>query len=168
MRHRLLCDLASKRLHKMIGLALLGGLLLLGEPVPIKAQTLAQTRAVVDARLANLWDVILLRQTIHYINYGTYFQGMITHLTIPTDGQDIYPDNYGARPTDQKTNWIDFWDTAIPQTLPMALVIDTYDGPEGKGFTATVYVYYQGILYSRSKSTGPEGASRTKGWHTIP
>lgn len=129
--------------------------------------TLGQVRDKVDQKLVLLWNVLLLRQIGHYQMYGSYFQGMITHSAIPADGTDVIPDNWGSKPTDQMTNWLDFWGSDLPADLPMAIVIDTYSGPLGSGFTATVYASYQGIYYTRSKSIGPESRYRTKQWDVI-
>lgn len=145
--------------------ALLCLLLLVGST---GAQTdLAALRLTVDARLAELWQTILMRQALHYQMYGTFFQGIRTHNYIPNDGNESYPDNAGSKPTDQDTNWHDFMESELPGELPMALVVDTYDGPRGAGFSATVYVYANGKLYSRSKAIGPERLRLNSSWHEV-
>jgi hypothetical protein len=135
---------------------------------PATAQTdINQLKALIDARLAPLWRHILTRQTIHYQMYDKYFQGLSTHGDIPADGAEVLLDLHGASPTDQPTNWLDFLGDDLPESLPMALVIDTYDGPGGTGFVASVYVFANGNLYSRSKGIGPERARLTKSWHRV-
>ncbi len=148
---------------------LLVAVLIVSEPQPVTAQVnLSALKAQIDGELALLWDIILTRQLAHYSMYGKWFQGMITHGTIPADGNVAFPDNWGSSPTDQNTNWQDFLDTRLPATLPMAITIDVYTGPLGSGFTACVWAYANGDLYRRCKAIGPEKQPRTLDWHIYP
>lgn len=131
----------------------------------VSAQTLDQVRQQVDAELVNLWAIILQKQTMHHVLYGQFFQGLMTHNVIPGDGTRLHLDLQGANPSDQITNWIDFLEQDLPADLPMAITIDVYEGPRGSGFNATVYVCYQGVIYTRSKAIGPLAATLTQSWH---
>jgi hypothetical protein len=152
-----------KRRLVLVSLALL----LLLTPAAHAQTPLQQLRDLIDARLASMWQMLLIRQTLHYASYGSYFQGLVTHGIIPADGVETFPDNAGSRPTDQVTNWHDFLSADLPTQLPMAIVINVYDGPRGKGFQACVYVYAAGQLYSRCKAIGPERLRRTIEWHAV-
>jgi hypothetical protein len=114
-----------------------------------------------------MWQTLLIRQTLHYASYGRYFQGIRTHVIIPADGFETFPDNAGSRPTDQIANWHDFLEADLPALLPMAIVVNTYEAVTGSGFQACVYVYAAGTLYSRCKAIGPEAAHRTLVWYVV-
>lgn len=47
--------------------------------------------------------------------------------------------------------------------MPAAMVIDVYDGPQGKGWQATVFVRVLGTVYSRTQQVGPE-TWRNRAW----
>lgn len=129
--------------------------------------TLAQTRTRVDNWLATHWPQFVARQENYFTNKGRYWQGLLTHTTVPphtsgADGDSI-GDRINIHPTDQFEDWI----TAFPEwenvALPAAVKVDVYDGPQGKGYCATLYVRFNGVLYSRAQNVGPE-AFRTYGW----
>lgn len=127
--------------------------------------TPAQIRDAVDARLATLWAAIQNKEDTYAANHaGRYWQGLRTHTVTPADGVTITP-NIGTRtPSDQP----DPWPLAIRNaTLPMALQVDVYDGPEGVGYVATVTVAINGQDFQRSAQVGPE-TWRAKGWAPIP
>lgn len=140
--------------------------------------TLAQVRSVVDARLTDLWtNVIRPRQAIYFGNRGRFWQGIITtRLTLLPDNRtadaetaEVAPDT-AARPTDQAESWVDAG-VNVGATLPMALQIDAYDGPNGRGFVATAYVKHNGNVYARAQEHHESGAAgepwRTHGWRVL-
>lgn len=134
----------------------------------VQSQTnLPALRNQIDARLAALWDIILDRQVAHYASYGTWFQGLVTHGSIPADGAMLFPDNWGSSPSDQLTNWQDFLGAHLPNSLEMAISIDTYNGPLGSGFTACVWVFANGDLYRRCRAIGPEARDRLVPWELV-
>ncbi len=122
--------------------------------------TLAQIKSAVDTWLTPKWTAVQNLQATRLANTGTYFQGLITHLAIPADNASTAPDNLAAHPTDQADRWADF--LTLPATIPCGLRLDVYDGPDGMGFTATVYVVVLGTLYARTVQVGPET------WRTAP
>jgi hypothetical protein len=132
--------------------------------------TLLQLRTRVDAWLADKWPTVVARQDNYLANRGHYWQGLLTHTIVPThtnsvDG-DAVPDRLVVHPTDV----FEDWKTAFPEwdgvNIPAALKIDVYDGPQGKGWCATIYIRYNGTLYSRSRNVGPE-SERTEAWHVV-
>lgn len=125
--------------------------------------TAQQIRNAIDARLALMWVAIQSRENTYYANNGHYWQGVRTHTTYPTDGGEVLPDVGNNTPTDQPTAWPA---ALLANPIPMALEIDVYDGPLGKGYQATVYVTISGKTWSRSAQVGPE-IYRTRGWHEL-
>ena len=131
------------------------------------AGTLAQARQKVDDWLADKWPIIAERQNNYFLNRGVYCQGLRTHTIIPAytsgaDGDSV-ADQLNANPTDQFSNWSNVFPEWEGVAIPCALKCDVYDSPEGKGWVATVYVRYNGVVYKRSRNVGPE-SFRTKAW----
>lgn len=133
--------------------------------------TLNQLRTRVDAWLADKWPTVVARQQNYFANRGQYWQGLKTHTIDPahTNGSDgdSVPDRLNAQPTDAFSNWSNVfpeWD-GVP--IPCALKVDVYDGPQGKGWVATIFIRFNGVLYSRSQNVGPE-SYRTEPWHIVP
>lgn len=129
--------------------------------------TLIQTRNRIDAWLFAHWPTFVARQENYLTNRGNYWQGLLTHTVTPshTTGNDAdsIADRISIHPTDQFEDWI----TAFPEwsgvTLPAAVKVDVYSGPQGKGYCATIYVRFNGVLYSRAQNVGPE-SFRTYAW----
>jgi hypothetical protein len=97
---------------------------------------------------------------------GRYWQGLWSH-TIHIDqtdalDQDAPADALTSSPTDQAEDWGEFG-TAFDGNLPCRIRIDTYDGPSGQGWYATVQVRYMGTIYQRSKGYGP--VNHDAEWH---
>lgn len=132
--------------------------------------TLAQLRTRVDAWLADKWPTVVARQQNYFANRGQYWQGLRTHTLYPahTNGADgdAVPDRLDAGPSDQFSTWRNVFPEWDGLPIPCALQIDTYDGPQGKGWVATIFVRYNGVLYSRSQNVGPE-SGRTQPWQVI-
>lgn len=132
--------------------------------------TLNQVRTTVDNWLADKWSIVQTRQSSSLINRGMYWQGLITHTVIPvfttlTNGDSI-PDRVIIKPSDELYTWNDIMPEWVGTLLPCAFVMNVYDGPQGKGYVGTVYVRYNGTLYSRSRNVGPE-TSRNVAWHVV-
>lgn len=94
-----------------------------------------------------------------------YWQGIRTATVAPTAGTAVAPD-LTRRPTDQTEGWADFGAT-IPATLEVALTVDVYDAPLGKGWTASVEVKVGAEVWRRSRAVGPEAPARTTGWVNV-
>lgn len=124
--------------------------------------TRAQIEAAVDNRLANLWSAIQNKEDQYAANHnGRYWQGLRTMSFTPADGTTALPDIGQNCPTDQQGQP---WPNAILTTpMEMALRIDVYDGPQGDGYQATVYVSIAGGTWYRTQQVGPE-TYRNQGW----
>ena len=132
--------------------------------------TLSQMRDRVDSWLAARWPTVVARQQNYFVNRGRYWQGLITHSLLPEhtnsrDG-DALADRLAVNPTDQFENWAVVFPEWSTELLPAAIQIDVYDGPAGKGWVATIWVKYNGTIYSRSQNVGPE-SHRTQSWHVV-
>lgn len=129
--------------------------------------TLAQLRTRVNTFLSNHWPTFVARQENYFQNRGRYWQGLLTHTIVPNHTNaaegDSIADRLRINPTDQFEDWI----AAFPEwdgvSIPAALKCDVYDGPRGKGYCVTLYIYYNGTLYSRAQNVGPE-SERTYDW----
>jgi hypothetical protein len=132
--------------------------------------TLNQVRTKVDAWLADKWPTVVARQQNYFANRGQYWQGLRTHSAVPafTNSQDgdAAADQLNAQPTDAFSNWSNVFPEWDGLPIPCALQIDVYDGLEGKGWVATVWVRYNGVLYTRSQNVGPE-SWRSQAWTVV-
>lgn len=135
--------------------------------------TLTQVRNFVDARLTTLWtDVIVPRQETYAGNHGGRFWQGIRCIDLeglldnPQSALNVVlemaPD-LTRKPTDQAASWAAA-NVNLGATIPMALQIDTYDGPAGAGFVGQVWAKHNGTIYTRAQGYGPEAAARTFAW----
>lgn len=137
------------------------------------AETLVQVRNRIDTFLTNHWNLVVTRENTYASNHGgNYWQGLISHSIVPSHTGAVVGDSVGDQftltPTDQPSSWNDALpgETWLTESWPAALTIDTYDGPLGKGWVATVYVRYSGTIYFRVKAFGPD-TSYDKPWSIL-
>lgn len=132
--------------------------------------TLAQLRTRVDDWLAARWPTVLARQDTFFANRGRYWQGLITHTVVPAHttaaDADTVADRLSFKPTDQAQSWLDVLAELSGIAFPAALAVDVYDGTQGKGYVATIFVRYNGTIYTRSKNVGPE-SYRDVAWQVL-
>lgn len=119
--------------------------------------TVAQIKAAAEQFKQDHGAKFLNRQEAYLTARNINWQGIISHVTIPDDGVATAPD-LTRRPTDQNERWQDVFTGAnlLPATWPIAVQVDVYDGPSGKGWTITVLATKNGITYSRTWNFGPE------------
>jgi hypothetical protein len=135
--------------------------------------TLADVRTRVDNWLAGKWPTIVARQDNFYTNRGRYWQGVKTHTfnAIPRHMPAAYHDSAPDQLVFNVNDAFDNWKAAFPEwdgvAIAACLSVDVYDGPNGKGWCATVWAFFNGKLYSRSHNVGPE-SWRTKAWAAVP
>jgi hypothetical protein len=127
--------------------------------------TAAQIRQAVDDRLATLWTAIQNKEAAYMAAHnGRAWQGLVTHAVYPADGTTVLPTIGATCPTDQQGQP---WPNAILTTpIEMAIQIDCYDGPQGTGYQATVYVTINGNTWARAAQVGPE-SWRQQGWQQL-
>lgn len=134
--------------------------------------TLVQVRNLVDSRLTALWTgQVVPRQAAYAATHGgRYWQGYRTFVitSLPNNPSDANPTVLevtpvlNTHPTDQPETWID-QGMNLEATIPMALQMDVYDGPLGRGYVGTVWARWNGNTYSRAQQFGPE-TWRTFAW----
>lgn len=130
--------------------------------------SLASVSQRIDDWLTPKWSNLVNKQDDYFTAHGRYFQGLWTHANeiIQTDANDgdQLPDRLLNTPTDQRHTWIDFIATALTTLqFPARLRMDVYDGPRGKGWSATLQVRYEGTLYEKTQQVGLE-TYRTHDW----
>lgn len=124
--------------------------------------TRQQITDAVDSKLATLWTAIQNRQDTFFATNNRFWEGRRSHSVIPADGTETLPDIGTSANTGSTA-----WPTAIRNTaLPMALEVTAYDGPNGKGYVATVTVTVAGQTWQRSAQVGGE-TWRAEGWHQV-
>jgi hypothetical protein len=132
--------------------------------------TLAQVRDAVDTWLAGKWPTVQARQTTYFGNHGRYWQGLVTHLPVPAHTSSVdgstAPNRLALKPTDIAQSWLDVLPEWLTELMPAAVWIDAYDGPDGKGYVASVKATHNGNTWMRSQNVGPE-TWRTIGWHQV-
>jgi hypothetical protein len=117
--------------------------------------------------LSGKWSTLTAKQDAYQTANSRYWQGLWSH-TVHIDqtdalDQDAPADSLANSPTDQAESWSDEFGTAFDGDLPCRIKIDTYDGPSGQGWFATVQVRYMGTIYQRSKGAGP--VDHDAAWH---
>jgi len=128
------------------------------------AETLQQLRVRVDTSLTNHMigaKGLINRQNNYASNHGgKFWQGLLTFSSLPnhtpTTPGDSLADRLTSHPTDQSVSWHDVfpeWDTEL---FAAGALVDVYDGPLGSGWSITIFVKYQGIVYQRKKCFGPD------------
>lgn len=126
----------------------------------LHAETLGQLRNRVDTWLTNKVPVLVARQNTYFTNHNRYWQGLITHASIPAHvtatAGDATADKLTFTPTDQAESWLDILPEWQPEVFAAAAVISVYSGPGGKGWNLTVWVRFNGTIYQRQKWWGPE------------
>lgn len=122
--------------------------------------TPAQTQAICDAAFAIFSATITASQVTWLANNGRYWQLLATHSAgnVPADGVANPADNLGAYPSYQPGKSFGVVLATAIWSSTYALSIDQYYRPDPYvGFTATLWVVCQGVLYSRTQNmAGPE------------
>lgn len=135
-----------------------------------QSATLAQLRDRIDAFATNKWPTLVARQQNYFVNRGQYWQGTLTHSVIPSHTSGTVGDSVGDRVSMHPDDIFEDWTTAFPEfatdALPCALLVTAYNGPQGQGWTLTVYVFYAGNLWTRQVNVGPE-TYRNESWHQL-
>lgn len=136
---------------------------LLAVSLSSQAATLASTRLKVDTWLTNNFPAVITKQSTYFATHHRYWQGLLSctgtnkipNFTTASDG-DATADNLASKPYYQAESIADFFPAFVGVSLPAAFKCDQYVGPIGAGYTVTVYVRFNGTIYTRSKTIGPE------------
>lgn len=84
---------------------------------------------------------------------GKYKQYLSTATVIPADGVTVLPDNADAKPTNEANAYPDTV-KLVPQ--PVAITVNVYDGPQGKGYEVVGQVKSGKDLFYKVLNVGPE------------
>lgn len=130
----------------------------------LKAATLSSTRLAVDTWLTNNFPAVISKQNIYYASHGRYWQGLLTCTGSPTSAPawstaanaSVVQDNLGSKPYYESESIADIFPGFVGMGLPCAFLCDQYQGPIGDGYIVTVFVLFNGTVYTRSHNTGPE------------
>lgn len=128
-----------------------------------QAATLSSTRAKVDTWLTNNFPAVISKQNAYLAANGRYWQGLLScsgtnqipNFTTASDG-DAVQDNLSSKPYYEAERISDIFPTFVGLALPAAFQCDQYVGPFGVGYTVTVYVRFNGVIYFRAHTVGPE------------
>lgn len=94
-----------------------------------------------------------------------YFQLLLSHSVVPSDGTTAAEDVGGKTPTDQSETYSDFG-LILPAKMPCSISISPYQSPAGWGFELRARVIDGGVKYQRVMNYGDE-AWREKEWQII-
>ena len=133
--------------------------------------TLGQLRAAIETDLAARYADIKAAQDAYFAAHGRYFQGVLTHTSIPAHTvavqNDAAPDNMAGHPTDQAETWNDFLPGIAGQSMPAALETHVYDGPDGPGWTLRQRCSLESEEFQREReATGKAWRRERWGSHT--
>lgn len=127
--------------------------------------SLASTQSDIDTALATMMTSIASAQATYFGTYGKYWQGLLSHSTLPADGVTVAADNIsGVYPTDQQITWATFGVT--PGTIPAAVRVSAYQTPTGHGYTVTKLFLYAGQQYSTVEDAG--SGNEDVAWDSSP
>ena len=122
-------------------------------------------KTLVDAEI-NAVAIQLPSLQDSYLNEkGRYFQCLLSPSTVPGDGGE-QPHNPTVRPPHQLRDW-DGVGITLPANAKASMRIDTYNGPEGRGYCIVAQVKVGVKTYIKCINTGPE-VYRNQAWAEIP
>ena len=97
---------------------------------------------------------------------GRYWQGALTPTNLPTKTVKRAPDLSLSLGPDEGS-WADLG-ISLSATIPCALEVHTYDGPDGKGWVLIGSVLESGVLWRRAvNAEGPEKHRTMATWQRV-
>lgn len=117
---------------------------------------------------ANL-PAIRAAQHAHAAAHGGRFLQLLSPVAAaPAKGQRAAPD-LDRKPSDVGKGWNDLSGIALPQTLPVAVWVEVYDGPAGRGFVVRAEIVDDdGQRRAIAINEGPETWRDSQGWQVVP
>ncbi len=130
--------------------------------------SLASTQSDIDTAVATLISNINSAQATYFAANGVYWQGLISHNTVPADGNSVSADNLSATPADQAVTWDTFMGANKPGSLPAAVYVHVYKKPDGsQGYRIQKMFIYSAAFYSQISDSGNDSASEVA-WQSTP
>ena len=121
--------------------------------------TLLELQQKANPVLANIWSVIQTRQASYFANHGKYFQLLVTPDTEVVGGADS---PFTIRHPSDAQFIVDI-DVPWASTIPFQISVDTTDGPDGHGYSATVTAKVGVKIYQRTR----DHTNADTGWSEI-
>lgn len=126
----------------------------------------------VDGWVAARFPAFQAKQDAWRLSHEEYFQGLVSHTTLPHGDANGNPDNLDSHPTDRPSDWNDFLTSTnppvnFPASMPAAIIFNVYEGPLGWGWELVSEFTYgsPSLLYRKVWNTGPE--DRDTPWQEI-
>lgn len=107
-----------------------------------------------DSFLSDLFAQLQTAQAAYYQPGGRYWQGLATPTPVPTKTARRAPD-LTRKAGGHEAAWGDLGLT-LPDTLPCAVEVHEYDGPDGAGWLLIGTVTESGVPWRRVLQSGPE------------
>ena len=107
-----------------------------------------------SALTLNLGPEIGAVQSLHLSLHGRFWQGAMTHATVPADGVPAAP-NLDVKPSDEGASWRSMG-IELPAQCEAAFSVEAYVGPHGPGYVLHTHVISQAVRYHRAIASGPE------------
>lgn len=124
--------------------------------MPNREMLLTRANAQFDA----IYNLIVTRQEKYISTHKIYWQGLMTHSSLPEHSDfvsaDRPPDRLSAHPTDVKWSWLDMFPGEMTGALPFAVWVESYDGPRGRGFVVHAAMRHNGDTLWKSRGFGAE------------
>lgn len=126
----------------------------------------AAIRSTADTVIASALPKAQAFQEAHRRAKGIYWQGVRIPPSLPVDGAQVNVDP-ALKPFYQDTSWADRG-FSIPAKLQFAISIDTFDGPQGKAWTASVSYVWAGEIWQRTVFGGGDFQPPVTNWINSP
>lgn len=126
----------------------------------------AAIRSTADSVLDSALPKAQAFQEAHRQAKGIYWQGVRVPESLPVDGAKVSADK-SRKPFYQDASWADRG-FALPARAEFSLSIDTFDGPDGKAWTATASYVWNGELWSRTVFGGGDFQPPISKWTASP
>ena len=92
----------------------------------------------VNNAFADLVGRVQSCQATYFITNSRYWQGLLTPVSVPTDGADTAP-VLTRHPSDQADDWTIVG--SLLSTWPVNVEVFVHDGPNGKGYSVWVRAF---------------------------
>jgi hypothetical protein len=117
----------------------------------------------IDAYIQTTLSTWVPVQEMYRAQHGRYMQVLRSHSVIPADGEYLVPDQLHLAPHYQQESLQALGFAADPLTA--AFSVDQHGGPDGLGWTLSVYVTIADATWVKRYGHGAHSSS--SGWHGL-
>ena len=123
---------------------------------------MADVRIQADVAIAAFLPILATKQAAYFTRTGgrTYWQGLETHVTIPTGGTASSP-TLTRHPHDQLESWAD--EEYVVPSQSFSYAVNVYRGPNGHGYELVTQFLDAGGRWQRTVNVGLE-TDREQDW----